>query len=217
MPELPDVEVFRDDWAAAAAGRTVRATRVPRPDLLDGLTPQSLGRCLAGRPVADTRRHGKYLFARAGKGWLVLHFGMSGWVRHLQAAERPAHAVVELMLDDGSRLAVCSVRALGRIGWCDDPGGFTTTHGLGIDALDPALDAEHFKALAREARGMVKCWLMDQGRIAGLGNVYSDEILFQAGVHPRARVDALSEATLHALHGTLRRVLETTIDRKSVV
>ena len=212
MPELPDVDIFRRRLDRHGLDRPVRRTTVAAPDLLGGLTPQSLGRLLKNHPLVETRRHGKYLFAaRDGRdGWLVLHFGMSGRIEPLDAGEEaPEHTGLAIAFDEEG-MAYVAPRRLGMIGWTENPEAFAEAHHLGPDAL--AVDRDAFVAALMAHHGMVKCWLMDQSRIAGIGNVYSDEILFQARWHPRCTAGALDRETAGELHGVMREVLEAAIE-----
>ena len=214
MPELPDVEVFKRDLDAKALRQSVAKVHVGSRAgrLLHGITPSMLDQKLRGRALASTRRHGKYLFARADDaGWLVLHFGMSGRLAYAKSAERlPEDAEFLLQFENGAGLAYLAPRKLGRIDWADDPDDYAAARGLGPDAL--AIDYAGFRERARGRRGGVKAWLMDQGVLAGVGNAYSDEILFQAGIHPTHPVAKLDEGALKKLHQTMRRVLQQAID-----
>jgi formamidopyrimidine-DNA glycosylase len=199
-----------------AVGRRVGAVETPEPGLLDdGLTPDTLAHRLQDRRLATSRRHGKYLFlAIDADDWLLLHFGMTG---HLVATgeggARPKHSALVLTLDDGTCLSYVAPRKLGRIALIEDPDAFAADTGLGPDAL--ALDRATFVQRIAGSRAGIKCRLMDQGVLAGLGNVYSDEILFQARLHPKTPVAALDEGTLARLHDRLRRVLTAAIEAEA--
>jgi len=215
MPELPDVEIFRRRLDRHGLDRPVRRITVAAPDLLEGVSPQSLGRLLKNHPLVATHRHGKYLFvARDGRdGWLVLHFGMSGSLEPLESGdEPPEHACLTVRFDEGG-IAYVAPRRLGLIGWTESPDAFVQAHRLGPDAL--AMERDAFVAALVQHHGMVKCWLMDQGRIAGIGNVYADEILFQAGLPPRTGITALEREKAERLHAIVRRVLSAAIEAQA--
>jgi formamidopyrimidine-DNA glycosylase len=212
MPELPDVETSKRYLDATALHRTIRRTRVPEPRVLRTLTPAQLGRRLKGHSFEAGHRHGKYLFVRlsAGGGWLVLHFGMTGRLEY-SAGKRapPDHTAVLFAFSDGGRLAYASVRKLGLVSVTDDPQAFVRRQGLGPDAL--TLDADRFRKLAQQRQGSVKCWLMNQQVMAGIGNVYADEILFRAGLHPGTALDGLDGRRLASLFGALQQTLDMAI------
>ena len=211
MPELPDVELSRRYLAATALHRPVDHVEVPAPGVLEGTTPQGLGRVLKGARLVAARRHGKYLFALLDRGGcLVLHFGMTGalaWRRC--SSPSPPYVRCRIVFRGGYHLMYTAPRKLGRIATAAAPAALVRARGLGPDAL--RVDEASFVGLAARRRGGVKAWLMDQGTLAGIGNVYSDEILFQARLHPRRRVDTLGRRELCQLHGEMRRVLQAAI------
>ncbi|HKJ77265.1 MAG TPA: DNA-formamidopyrimidine glycosylase family protein [Gammaproteobacteria bacterium] len=216
MPELPDVETFRRYLDANGLDRTIARTHVEAEDLLEGLTAQGLGQRLKGRRLTATRRHGKYLFAARDDydGWLVLHFGMSGFLQAVGPGESPPqHTRMTLDFEDGGVLAYAALRKLGLIAWTDDPAAFAAARGLGPDAL--AIERAAFVQAVRCHRGGVKCWLMDQSALAGVGNVYSDEVLFQAGLHPKRKGNRLGEAEADRLYDALHAVLEAAVDARA--
>jgi formamidopyrimidine-DNA glycosylase len=219
MPELPDVEVFRRYLDATALHKTVESVTVREEGVLEGVSAQTLRDALTGRSLAETRRHGKYLLARLepdrdGRDWLVMHFGMTGYLEYFKDQDQdPRHDRVRLDLDNGYHLAFVSQRKLGRMLLKDSPEALVRDKDLGPDAMD--LDREGFKQALAGTRSMVKSAFMRQERMAGVGNVYTDEILFQAGVHPKARSTDLDNDVLDELYRTMRHVLQTAADRKA--
>jgi len=215
MPELPDVEIFRQRLDGHARRRTISEAHVLDERLLDGVSPKRLSRALEGRRIVATTRHGKYLLVELDDGLrLVLHFGMTGEIVPVgREAEVPPLAALHLVFDDGTALAVTSRRRLGRIALAGEASAFARTHDLGPDALDPVLDARTFQAALGSPRGAIKSALMDQSKLAGIGNIYADEILYQAGLRPNARIGDLSDQQLACLFQIMRRVLHEAVDR----
>lgn len=211
MPELPDVEGFRRRVEASALHQTINHVSLSAPEMVKGLSATTLRHRLEGHPLDSVRRYGKHLLLEIhGSGWLDLHFGMSGFPQYVETKEAaPRFTRMSLDLDHG-QLAYVVPRKLGRIGLADTLNEFIAERGLGIDALDPALDFEAFRRLAR-GKGSVKCWLMDQTQIAGIGNVYSDEILFHARIHPRRRAGDLDENALKRLYHAVSSVLAVAV------
>ncbi len=211
MPELPEVETFRRHIEAHALGRTIAEITLEAPRLLEGIDEATLRKTLLGHRLQTTHRHGKYLFTRLDHGpWLVLHFGMSGEPRAYGPQDPPPpYARLILHFQDGGHLAYIDPRKLGEISLTPDPDRFIHGKGLGPDAL--AIDWPTFHHLTQGQRGMIKPWLMDQHHIAGIGNVYSDEILFQTGIHPRHPLPRLGEGDRHRLHHHLHDTLEQAI------
>jgi len=139
---------------------------------------------------------------------------MSGSLEVVAAGESlPVSTVLSLSLDDADRIAVTSRRKLGHIALVESVEAFTRSNNLGPDALDPSLDSEWFRNAFESKRGSLKSALMDQGTIAGIGNIYSDEILFQSGIHPKTQIGRIRAEDLDRVFATLRSVLRKAIDR----
>jgi formamidopyrimidine-DNA glycosylase len=216
MPELPDVAGFEARVRRTALHRRVERTVVHDTRLLgQRLTPQGLGRRLKGVEFTETRRHGKYLMMRASEaGWLVLHFGMTGFPQCVEEGEAlPDYTRLQLELTDGGQFAMSCRRMLGEVDFVEAPEKLADAKALGPDALDASVNRDAFRRMFAGRGGMMKSLLMDQGTIAGIGNVYADEILFQSGVHPKTRADQLSDDALNGVHRVMRRVLSTAARR----
>lgn len=217
MPELPDVEVFRRYLRRRALHRRVEGVDV-RSSRVHQVSPSTLRRRLQGHRLESSHRHGKLLFVGLddSAGALVLHFGMTGFVRYYRdEADEPGHARLVLALDDGHRLAYDDQRTFGRVDVADDPEAYVQERELGPDALS-ASERVFVERLAGRS-GSVKAALMDQHVLAGIGNVYSDEILFHARLHPAADVASLSDDELRGLHRATQHVLRRAIDAKADV
>ncbi len=211
MPELPDVEIFKGYLDSTALHKKIRKTEITEERILSGVSRQKLARRLKGSELEETRRYGKYLFARiGGDGWLVLHFGMTGELAYYRdARDRPEHARMVLYLENGYELAYVSQRMLGQVSISDNIESFVADRGLGPDALSGEVDGKRFLEMLEKRKGMIKPALMNQSMIAGIGNVYSDEILFQAKINPKTPVNKLSEEERKRLYRAMRRVLRT--------
>lgn len=213
MPELPDVELFKRYLDANALHRTIAKVEVVDTRILHGISAAGFRSQLKGACVEVSRRHGKHLLARLDHGgWLTLHFGMTGGLECFDSAENtPRYARVFFTFADGVCLAYTSMRMLGRVGFAADEDAFLREEELGPDALDEALTPAVFAERLGKGRRGVKGALMDQTVIAGIGNIYSDEILFQARLHPSTPVSKLDDRTVQTLFKVSRRVLETAI------
>jgi len=215
MPELPDVELFRRYFDATSLHQRIAFVQVKAPELLRGLSTRQLREHLQGRRFESTHRHGKYLFATTDSGeCLMLHFGMTGFLKYFKnPANEPGHDRMLVGFSNGSYLAYDCRRKLGEIGLASDLERFIEERELGPDALDADLDLEEFGKILSRSRGSVKGALMNQKLVAGIGNIYSDEILFQAGVHPREKANELDEKAIKRIYRTMReKVLPTTIE-----
>ena len=208
MPELPEVESYARIFARHALGRTIARVRVLDERVL-AVRPREL-RALVGRRFTEVRRHGKHLFAQAGDRWLRLHFGISGDLT--TEVERFARVVLEF--DDGTLLAFDDMRLFGVVDLVRDPDAFIRERGLGPDPLTIGL--REFRARIAGRRGAIKPLLLSQQLIAGVGNLYADETLFRAGIHPRRGAHRLTDSDVKSLFDHLRRVLRDAISGRRV-
>lgn len=221
MPEILEAEEARRLIAARALGR--RIAEVDAPDawfLKRGLTPRALRDALPGRRLVEARRRGKLILldtsgvgrARTPGPVVALHLGMSGRIlidgeaagdplRYATNREDPTWHRVTLRFADGGSLALRDPRRLGAVELDPDEDR------LGPDAFD--LDLAHLRAVLAASRAPLKATLMDQSRIAGLGNLLTDEALWRAGLDPARRADSLTADEVRALHRTIRTTLRT--------
>jgi len=213
MPELPDVEVFKQYLQSTALNQKIRRVRGVDENMLGDVTRAKLKSVLEKRGLVAADRIGKYLFSKTDRGdWLVLHFGMTGFLKYYKnEEEKPRHARMLLDFENGRHLAFDCRRKLGLIDIASDPQEFAAKKGLGIDALDKELDFKRFKELVAGGASAIKPALMNQECLSGIGNIYADEILFQAGVDPRKKVTELSEVQLRRIFGKLKTVLPKAI------
>jgi len=211
VPELPEVEAYRRFFAAHAAGRTVRAVDVLDPAIVRNATPGDVGRTLAGRRFEEPGRHGKWLVCQAQGPALLFHFGMTGDL--LWSGDEPdRHRHDRLVLVfDGGELRYRNMRRLGGVWLARDEDELKVVLGrLGPDAL--AVERGEFLELLSRRRGGVKAVLMDQRLVAGIGNLVADEVLWQARIHPRRRVEDLDANDRARLFRTMRRVLGSAVE-----
>ncbi len=215
MPELPEVETLARALRNSLIGRQIVRADVHWARAV--ITPSSSSAFadqVPGHRIRDVRRRGKWLmFALDGSKWLLIHLRMSGRlvVEEAEVPEDP-HTRVLLHLDDGQQLRFSDPRKFGRMALVDDPEEILS--GLGPDPLDPALTPRDLWEMLRGKRARLKPLLMDQRLLAGLGNIYADEALWEAGLHPLRRSDTLSEEEAERLHRAVRRVLEAAIARQ---
>lgn len=212
MPELPDVEGFRRVAAAHGTRQRVAGVSVPGPDMLRNTSPQGLGRALKRRRLAEPRRHGKWLILPSEDGHaLLLHFGMTGTLVPADPDdERHPHDRLVLGLDNGE-LRYRNMRKFGGVWLSDDDADAirAVTGDLGPDAL--GLDAARLRERLGDARGAVKAALMNQERIAGIGNLLADEVCWRAGIAPGRRVGSLGDEEWAALADALQETLAAAV------
>jgi formamidopyrimidine-DNA glycosylase len=213
MPELPDVEVYRRRLAQGGLHRAIAKVQVRDRTVMRGVDGAGLARALRGRALVGTGRRGKHLFAETSdQTTLVMHFGMTGVLQVDGQPSMPAsYERLVLELADGGTLSLADPRRLGFVTVVEDVAAYCRQHDLGPDALD--LGVGDLRALLRGHRGGLKAVLMDQSLVAGIGNIYSDEILFQARLDPRRPASGLDDAEVRRLHRQLLRVLQLAADR----
>lgn len=211
MPELPDAVVYRqalDRWALSRSidGTTVLDDRV----LGDGHSPPVLDDILSGETLDATHRHGKHVFSRYGEetGWIAFHFGMTGYLRFYED-DAPEYGYVRFHFADGGNMAFACPRKFARLRLIDSPGAFVQAKELGPDAR--RADWSTFRARFDGRWGTIKGALLNQNVLAGLGNIYADEALYQAGIHPRTRIPELDAEAMEQLYEAIHEVLEAAI------
>ena len=217
MPELPHVQILKEYLDATALHKRIDHVYVSADRTLGDVSASTLRRHLEGGELVETRRHGKELFVHVeDDAWLRLHFGMTGSLQYFEngGAEGvdPEHTRLRLDFEGGGHLAFLNPRKLGEIGWVERPDAYVEEEGLGPDALDGSFGAEHLRSAFEGRRATVKSALMDQSLVAGIGNVYADEILFQARIHPETEAGDLEPERIEEIHRQIRRVLEAAVE-----
>jgi formamidopyrimidine-DNA glycosylase len=217
MPELPEVETFKRYLDSMALHQRITGVEVRDAYVLKGVSGRELGRRLKGRRFENSHRHGKHLFVRAGDElWLRLHFGMTGSLEYLKGDEAaPTTARVIFRFANRCLLAFDDQRKFGEVGLSTNVNEFLQTRRLGPDALEISLS--QFKAILGKHRGAVKAILLNQKLIAGIGNLYADEILFHARIHPATQASALKEKKVTKLFRATRYILKKAIEAKADV
>lgn len=217
MPELPDVEVFRKYCQSTSLHQSITGVKVYSQRILEDTTEGDLKRFLIGRAFQGTDRHGKYLFLDVDeRGWLGLHFGMTGHLSYYKGdGNTPEYTRAKYDFEGDAHLALIMPRKLGAIFITEHIENFVEKKELGPDVFKEGFDQRTFLALISNRRGMIKSQLMNQQLMAGIGNVYSDEILFQVEIHPRKQLKALTEEEKRRIYQTMQEVLETSIEQQA--
>ncbi len=215
MPELPEVEIIRGQLARELRGARISSCEVLLPRLVKYPTALGFRRGVRGREVREVRRRGKYLlFALDGDRELVIHLGMTGSLLLLpRGGERPRHTHILFHLEDGRDLIYVDPRTFGETALVRR-GDYRSLPCLSRMGPEPLADDFTPSRLAAALRGKcrVKAALMDQARLAGLGNIYADEALHRAGIHPLRRVDTLRGRDVARLHAAVREVLDEALE-----
>ncbi len=216
MPELPEVETIRRQLAPRLEGRRIELAEILDPRWTRPHPWQPVQEALRGAAVQRLARFGKYLaWELSGDRHLLLHLRMTG-VLLLDPRSEPIHTRVRFELDDGGRLVYV------------DPRRFGTGHLLGsraerdaylaeriaVEPFTPAFTGEYLRRSARGRMAPVKAWVLDQRRIAGVGNIYADEALFRARIHPLRPVGGLTGPQLERLRDAIEEALQAGIEAK---
>lgn len=206
MPELPEVEKASRQLSRAALGKTVARVRPIHPSLRRRL-PTARARIAAGKRIESIERRGKHQLLHLDSGdTIVVHFRMNGdWEIGTTAdpLDRFARAVIELT--DGTRVSLVDRRALSTI--AIDRKGTSSLPPLGREASDPSLDAEYLVEALKRKKIPIKQALMDQAVLAGLGNIYAAEALWEAEMDPRTPSGKVPRARLEELVAAIRLIL----------
>jgi formamidopyrimidine-DNA glycosylase len=213
MPELPEVETIVRDLAPRLTGRMIVGVQVWDPLLVRFPQGEDFNRRLTGRIIRSVTRRGKYILATLSGGLtLLVHLRMTGrLLTKLPQGERRQRAAFDL--DDGSRLWYCDLRRFGDM-WAfwpgeeDQLGGFVD---LGPEPLAADFNADWLRDRFTKRKAPVKSLLLDQSLVAGLGNIYVDESLFEAGIHPGRTGASLSSKECRALAAAVKDVIARAI------
>jgi formamidopyrimidine-DNA glycosylase len=217
VPELPEVETIRRQLAPALEGRRLVHVDVRDPRWCEPAPPEAISDALDGRRIERLGRRGKYLIVSCEDDvHLVMHLRMTGNLLLLDDADEPPHLRVVFELDSGQRLLFVDVRRFGTgdVLLGSDALAEYFISRLGVEPLGPDFTAEALRAMARGRKQPVKAFLLSQERVAGVGNIYADEALFRARIHPLRPVGTLRRGQLEALREAVVATLEEGIDAK---
>lgn len=216
VPELPEVETVRRTLTGLVKGKTIKSVEIRWPNIIKRpAEPEEFARKLAGETIQSIGRRGKFLLFHLDHYVMVSHLRMEGKYG-LHQAEEPddKHVHVIFTMTDGTQLRYRDVRKFGNM-HLFKPG--EEAGELPLSQLGPEPDAEEFTSaylkerLAKTNRA-VKTALLDQKTVVGLGNIYVDEALFRAGVHPETKANQLSDKTIKTLHAEIKNTLQEAID-----
>ena len=219
MPELPEVETIAAELRPVLVGQRFAAVHVPWPKTIATPSPAELAARLPGQEVIDVGRRGKYLLAPLASGAaLIVHLRMTGRLT-IETPDSPlisdVHVRTWFELASGACLVFHDERRFGRIWLVNDI--VEVVGALGPEPLDPFFTAERFAQILAPRRTAIKALLLDQTALAGVGNIYADESLFAAGIHPLRPATSLRTDEIGRLHAAIRRVLSAAIDQRGTL
>jgi formamidopyrimidine-DNA glycosylase len=215
MPELPEVETVVRSLRAPLIGRTVHGMWYDWTKTIHSPAPPEFAARIAGQTFQAVNRRAKYILCELDHDILVVHLKMTGrlYVTPADAvhdADRWVH--FRLDLDNGDQLRFSDARKFGRVYLTDDIA--TITPALGPEPLDAAFTPDVLHERLRSRKKVIKALLLDQSFVAGIGNIYADEALHRAAIHPLRRSDSLSDDEIQRLHGTIQAALMSGIQHE---
>jgi formamidopyrimidine-DNA glycosylase len=209
VPELPEVETIRRSLEPLVTGRAITALDVRDQRWCAPLAPEAVSDAVLGRPIEALSRRGKWLvFDLEGEVFLITHLRMTGAFLYDPEPDAP-YERVRIGLSDGHELRFCDPR---RFGTGELAFGLPALEAffasrVGVEPLGEGLDGAHLRRLVNASRAPIKAFLLDQRRIAGVGNIYADEALFRAQIHPLRRAGSLTRAQCDALAASVQDAL----------
>ena len=216
MPELPEVEYVARQLRETLPGRRITGVAVRWERSIQGMSPQQFAAEVIGREVTEVGRRAKYLLLTLDdRRLLIIHRRMSGnlllWRPTAPDEPEPPYTRVLFSFDDGRRLAYTDPRKFGRIALAAPDALPTTFASLGPEPLEQAFTPAALAARLAGRNRAIKVALLDQRVVAGLGNIYADEALFRAGIHPLRPASSLTAAEVARLHAGIQGALTTGI------
>lgn len=212
MPELPEVETSRRGIAPWVEDQEVRDV-VVRDRRLRWPVPEDIENCLPGLCIRAVGRRAKYLLFDTDAGCAMLHLGMSGSVRIIDADE-PAgkHDHVDIQFGSGKALRFRDPRRFGSLLWAEDPLEHELLRNLGPEPLSDEFDGRYLWQKSRGRKVSIKQFIMNASIVVGVGNIYASEALFRAGIHPRRRAGRVAAHRLDSLALVIKDVLDRAIE-----
>lgn len=215
MPELPEVETTRRGIAPFCEGQTIARITI-RDGRLRWPVPDNLAELIEGGTITEVDRRAKYLLIRVTNaevsGTLIVHLGMSGSLRVITDTSEPLrHDHIELALQTGVRLRFNDPRRFGCWLWSAAPNSHRLLASLGPEPLAPEFNGPLLYRLSRGKQIPVKSFIMDNHIVVGVGNIYANEALFKAGIHPKRAAGRISLNRYHRLASAIRETLSAAI------
>ncbi len=212
MPELPDIEIYRKYCQKNIIDKPIKDIMVVNDKIFETQEPY-LEKHLTGKTFEKVERHGKYIFIKVkNDGEIVIHFGMTGNVAYFKRSQ-PKYSRFIVEFRNGYKFSVVSVRQLGEISFTKDRDAFLKEKDIGPDAQ--SLSKKDFVNIFRDKRGSVKSALTNQSYMSGIGNIYSDEILYQSDILPSSNIHNFKPKHLKKLYNVMRRVLKVSVDHNA--
>ena len=212
MPELPEVETVRRGLSLHLIDRCIRKAIV-RQKRLRCPVPEGLGQKIKGQCIKAIERRAKYLLIRLESGCLIYHLGMSGSLRILNKTYAAGpHDHIDICMDDHRVLRFCDPRKFGLVLWtASDPMQHKLLRNLGPEPFSEDFNGEYLYQLSRGRKLAIKSFLMDSSVVVGIGNIYANEVLFKARVHPQRAAGRIACTRYESIVEVARAILKSAI------
>jgi formamidopyrimidine-DNA glycosylase len=217
MPELPEVEAVARALRPLVVGRTIERCRVIHPIAVRPPTGRSIkkrpaiGSALAGQKVVAVERRGKYLLVALERGWLVLHFKFDGQLLWFDSGKLSGHVDVAFDMAHGT-LGFVDPRHLAKVRFANSPEDVPGVRALGLDPLSRDFSRTRLTKLLATSVKPLKLFLLDQSKVAGIGNIYSSEAMWRARLNPRRRANVLTPIEAQYLHKAIGDILNRALE-----
>jgi formamidopyrimidine-DNA glycosylase len=214
MPELPEVETVCRGVAPHITGRTIQQVVIRQPQMRWPV-PKNLNESVSGLAIQSVSRRAKYLLFATDKGTLLIHLGMSGSLRIVTIQqELKTHDHIDFMFADDTIMRYNDPRRFGAVLWTSEPiNDHPLLKDLGPEPLLPNFSGEHLHALSKNRKIPVKSFIMDSHIVVGVGNIYANEALFMAGIHPCRHAGQIDLEAYQKLAGCIRTALANAIQQ----
>lgn len=214
MPELPEVESYKKHLDNTSLNKIIKNVTI-KDDYVLKMPKKEFKEGVKGKKIEGSKRHGKWLFVKLSSDNLLFHFGMSGDLKYYTSPnDEPEYSKIIFEFESGDYLSYISVRKLGEVKLIKDIDKYIENENLGPDALEVAHE-KFLEIMDNKSRSYIKSALMDQNALAGIGNEFSDEILFQAKVYPKIRVSNLSEKKRIQIFDSMKEILKVAIEARA--
>ncbi|MCD6521502.1 DNA-formamidopyrimidine glycosylase [Candidatus Calescamantes bacterium] len=213
MPEMPEVETIRKDMEMRIGNKKIVNVEVLDKAYFKDTPPEKIKKVLIGQNFEEYLRRAKYLILKLPQGYLIFHLGLTGVLLYYSKKTEPSpYTKFRITFEDGSELHYEDMRKLGHIWWVEDYKNHPTIAELGPEPLSENFTLGWFKEnLKKKRRAKIKPLLMDQTFISGVGNIYSNEALFRARIHPERFAGSLSDEEVEELYKQINAVIEEAI------
>lgn len=215
MPELPEVNTFKRYFDESALHQKIARTTVFDDKIIRNVSGEAFAGLTHGRTFVDSYRRGKYLFVRMDNGHdVLLHFGMTGDLNYYEdEVDRSRHERFVFQFDNGFKLGFDCPRKFARILYLEDRDAYIEEIKLGPDVLE--LEEKVFLEATNKKKGTIKGFLLNQKYLAGMGNLYVDEVCYQTRVHPASVVSAIPGEKLKEIYDKMQEVIRYAVDRNA--